>query len=78
MTPDPFLPKTLKHCRLDEVLGRGRMAAALSHPPIAQVYDIDTVEESTVFGMENGDGCTFREMLRETGAAYVREDVVSS
>jgi len=103
MTDDPFLHKTLKHYRVDEVLGRGgmgvvyrahdtklnrpvavkalkpdltvdpqrldrflqeaRSAAALSHPHIAQVYDIDTVEETTFIVMEYVEGFTLRRLI---------------
>lgn len=100
---DSMIDKTIKHYKVDELLGRGgmgvvyrardtklnrsvalkmiradltadpdklnrfiqeaRAAAAITHPAIAQVYDIDTVEETTFIVMEFIEGETVGSLI---------------
>jgi serine/threonine protein kinase len=100
---DLMIDKTIKHYRIDELLGRGgmgvvyraqdtrlnrpvalkmikadltvdpdklnrfiqeaRAAAAITHPTIAQVYDIDTVDETTFIVMEFIEGQTVGSLI---------------
>lgn len=100
---DAMIDKTIKHYKVDELLGRGgmgvvyraqdtklnrpvalkmikpgltadpdrlkrflqeaRAAAALTHPAIAQVYDIETVDETTFIVMEFIEGQTVGSLI---------------
>jgi len=49
--------------RLRRFLQEARAAAALTHPSIAQVYDIDTVDETTFIVMEYIEGQTISSLI---------------
>lgn len=100
---DPMVDRTIKHYKIDELLGKGgmgavyraqdtklnrpvalkmlhadltadpdrlrrfmleaRAAASITHPAIAQVYDIDTVDETTFIVMEFIEGQTVGRLI---------------
>jgi serine/threonine protein kinase len=100
---DPMVDKTIKHYKIDGLLGKGgmgvvyraqdtklnrpvalkmlhtdltadpdklrrfmqeaRAAAAISHPAIAQIYDIDTVDETTFIVIEFIEGQTVGQLI---------------
>ena len=49
--------------RLKRFLQEARAAAAITHPAIAQVYDIDTVDETTFIVMEYVEGQTVGKLI---------------
>ena len=49
--------------KLDRFLQEARAAAAITHPAIAQVYDIDTVDETTFIVMEFIEGQTVASLI---------------
>jgi len=55
LTADPY--------RLKRFLQEARAAAAVNHPAIAQVYDIDTVEDTTFIVMEFLEGQTVGQLI---------------
>ena len=50
--------------RLKRFLQEARAAAAITHPSIAQVYDIDTVDETTFIVMEFIEGQTVGKLIK--------------
>ena len=66
--------------RKSRFLREARAAAAVTHPAIAQVYDIDEVEGTTFIAMEYIDGRTISRLVRDgeldlTGAVEVAHQV---
>jgi tRNA A-37 threonylcarbamoyl transferase component Bud32 len=49
--------------KLDRFMREARAAAAITHPAIAQVYDIDTVDETTFIVMEFIEGQTIGSLI---------------